>query len=712
MKRWSDRPVTRTAGALVITGVAMSFAAATPPAQAMFIDTQASNVSFETLGQSMWGPNGPSVVDTGVLFIGPEWNNATATGNATLQFGKTISLTSISKTIRDLAGLPSSVTIGSTSETDVDLSGRTSGKIGLDFRAIFDPGSVDAFFDGRAATTITEQAPDPLGYRSFVVDTRQVLAEATLVTRSPQIDIESNFVTQMEAFIGIDGKVITQAEFGKVPAGCPYKIGVFTVPCVFNGQSEKSFNIDTEVQVIDLDDKEELLKVTNDVVRVAGLELFGPDEDSGQIEIEFDISVDVAELISGTGNPVDVTVGPAGERKQKDVDPTDVIDASFSIGDITLSVPLLNTQATEQLNGVKEVTTSGTTNLARLDVDADAMATIFFGLPPLGATLGAGGFSISPDLVDADLGVQTLAGQDFSFEPTLMQRTTFSEEVYVRVAGGAWEMASEVITTVGESFEFQTNPFSNVTVDTTYFLNNQLTNLTTLLGQPVFEMAILQLAFGTPFPVPTPSSIAAATFLEPLSDPFKIATLFDETFALNGFDENGGDQFDIAASLNGVAELTTGSPVSLIQEFANPGVVFDLFFDTRFVDALGILEVFIDSVLVGTFDAAAPESDFMTQQISGLSFLDSLLTLEFRYDAPTSGSVLLIDNVRLSIGTILNGDFQTGNLDGWTGDGPGSLAFAALQVPVPEPTTLVLLSLGVTGLGAFAWHRRRQRANA
>ncbi|WP_165223043.1 PEP-CTERM sorting domain-containing protein [Aquisphaera insulae] len=86
-----------------------------------------------------------------------------------------------------------------------------------------------------------------------------------------------------------------------------------------------------------------------------------------------------------------------------------------------------------------------------------------------------------------------------------------------------------------------------------------------------------------------------------------------------------------------------------------------------------------------------------------------------------NNSALLLDNFRLSSGSLANGSFETGDFDGFAtignasvvmsafGTGPTNGRYQALltTAAVPEPSSIVLLALGGTA-GAGAFLRRRK----
>jgi probable HAF family extracellular repeat protein len=120
---------------------------------------------------------------------------------------------------------------------------------------------------------------------------------------------------------------------------------------------------------------------------------------------------------------------------------------------------------------------------------------------------------------------------------------------------------------------------------------------------------------------------------------------------------------------NYVAELTTGSPVSIWQDITTPSSAFDLKFDYQFETTTGTLAVYLNSVLLGSIDAPTvlPGSlATMTIHVTDSQFFGlTSAPLEFKLDGVT-GSDILLDEITTS--------------------------------PVPEPGVMSLLIIGFAGL--------------
>jgi hypothetical protein len=151
-------------------------------------------------------------------------------------------------------------------------------------------------------------------------------------------------------------------------------------------------------------------------------------------------------------------------------------------------------------------------------------------------------------------------------------------------------------------------------------------------------------------------------------------------------------------------QLVTGSPASLSQNVTVPNQAFEISFDYLFQTAFGSLSVWVDDVLVATLVAdanAAQQNDFTRATFTidqSAILLKTNASLSITLDGNTGASVL-IDNIVFP--SLLNGDFESGDLSGFTSQSSGAGAVftvidisetAAAQVEdVPFPLWFYLL---------------------
>lgn len=162
-------------------------------------------------------------------------------------------------------------------------------------------------------------------------------------------------------------------------------------------------------------------------------------------------------------------------------------------------------------------------------------------------------------------------------------------------------------------------------------------------------------------------------------------------------------------------KMNVGSPVRLSTVVDVPDVAFDLSFEAAFLSSTGLLQVFLDENMLGSFSASAERVGRMQDFSLSIDDPDLLILgksrLAFVFDGPT-GSQLIIDDV--SMPGVVNGRFSAGDA-GWFKDGPGTLELVATigeerlaQITaVPEPATYLMMLGGLTLMGVCA---RRGRA--
>jgi Ca2+-binding RTX toxin-like protein len=518
-------------------------------------------VAFETTNQSMWGPGGPGVIDTGTLFSGIEW---------------------------DVAFNP---TLGSEAANNfITLDAATSGKIGVDFRALLDPGSVDATFATQARLEVVRGAGNQFTIQSNLVGG----PTGQLHTRSPNIDIESNLAFELAAFLEFRGEIgtpdlaitiptvtwvnqVINTIFGPITIPTPVvgfqQIVVPGITLAAFEQTLLDFDIATSL---------ELLKLTNDPLNpefsILGIPL-DTAEPGENLSATFELAFD--PLAPPTFFDVNLKdeSNPKAE-KPHNVNPFDV-GVEFSMGDITIEAATLFLEDSTYSGGA--LAASGATNLARFDIDADFLATVLLGIPPLGASAGISiaGFdlaSFSYDLLDVDIGPQFSISQAFEFTPELWVTLGFDQPVII----GGVETTQHRMP-VGSSLDVVFAGASlgeTLDVQTTYFINNTFTNSTNLLVAPFLDA----LALGASFETFLGTIFDGALFdFPPLTGPpIRLATIFEQSYSLGGFNSIAGQTLnlvfnqppvinpaDLVLSAGSVEE---GSPLSLSGSFADVDV--------------------------------------------------------------------------------------------------------------------------------------------
>ncbi|MGE0747898.1 MAG: hypothetical protein AB7K86_21745, partial [Rhodospirillales bacterium] len=237
------------------------------------------------------------------------------------------------------------------------------------------------------------------------------------------------------------------------------------------------------------------------------------------------------------------------------------------LADVQIQVPDLDTPPTSGFDGTSIVNTHypiervadendltlignaagfNRTDVGKIDIDYDGVisaASISAGAPVVfGLSAGVTGiFSIEGNLLDYDLGAFLGFAQTMTFTPKLMAELAFSVPVRVKTASGAFEEVMKLVTEVGEEFEF-IFPTDGFDVIPTYYLENVFSNATDFIITPVATISILQLKVtglaADIFGIDADLALFQNAF--PLADPIKAAEVFDDSFALEGFERMSG----------------------------------------------------------------------------------------------------------------------------------------------------------------------------
>lgn len=519
----------------------------------------AAPVAFQATGQSMWGPGGPDIIDTGLLFSGIDWD------------------VDLHPQLGDAA-----------SNLFIALDLATSGKIGVDFRAALDPGSVDAGFGGVANLEVIRGAGDMFSIHSQLAGS----PTGSLATRSPNVDIESNFKFEVAASLGIRGEIgtpditITVPSLTWVNQTISTIFGNITVPRPVFGTKQVTIPgitlaaFDTTLIDFDVAQTLSLLKLTNNPANpefsILGIDLVESAPD-GNLAVTFEIAFDPL------APPFfDVDVKDESDPKQKKEHSTNPFDVGveFSMGDITLEAATLFLEDTT-FSGAGALEASGSARLARIDLDADFLGSILLGIPPVfGASAGVSiaGFNIasfSYDILDVDIGPQFSVSQDFAFVPELWVAMQFDKPVVI--GGVAKTQHSMPVGTSLDVLFDDADAGGTLGVQTSYFLKNQFTNTTNLQVAPFVDAVALAASFDT-F-LGTIFDAALFDFAPIVGPPVTLATIFNQTYELGGFGTVQGQTLNLVFNQPPVIEpedlvlnsttVSEGSPLTLTGSFTD-----------------------------------------------------------------------------------------------------------------------------------------------
>ncbi|WP_216665211.1 hypothetical protein [Pseudoruegeria sp. HB172150] len=183
---------------------------------------------------------------------------------------------------------------------------------------------------------------------------------------------------------------------------------------------------------------------------------------------------------------------------------------------------------------------------------------------------------------------------------------------------------------------------------------------------------------------------------------------------------------DYLSDLDIQMSLPKGGSLSVASALqgAFPTSAFDLEFDVDFLTGMGMLEVLIGDMSLGTLRSESVPSDgiYRFAGISPQPFFGDLQrgeTVDLRFLLTgQDGATIRLDNVAFlqdgrRLDLLSNGDFEEGYLSGWRVEGSeGATAFAKsvpnALAPVPLPASAFLL-IGALGLCATATRLRRRR---
>lgn len=481
----------------IIAGIAGAALGATATAAATY---DPGTLLFETTGQSMWGSGQALTLDRS-LFLGTTWNSPTARigeiiGNANQVIipgtnSYTVTIPCVGVFGGCLPGTGRSYTVPGIPPVTADtrtgavLSAQTSGTAGLNFNLKADSGSVGANLGYAAALNL----PDAIAPGTFfsLNPTSALAGSSAFTTNFPEVSAKVDAVFGAKATFGAQGCL--------APVGCA------------NGSTTVGFDPVTQ----------ELVGFNQNgdgAIRVLGIDGLSP------------------SLPFGFGEVIQIPP-----------------NSPLNVGNVTVHLPNIDTLGTPTGGALAS---AGGDDLLDLRLDLDGLAFAAFGLPSvLGQSfeleLGSlGALEIGYDLVDVELGPTITIEQFFELDPTLMVTLDFDAPVLLDGLGEVmsltvpWDALPDLALT-------DANP---VTVTPTFDLDVLLTNRTRLGIDGVFTVDFLT-AFASVDFFGLSADLGTLGPLLPGIDQrgnlFNSPSLFDQTFALGGFDPIIGPSFILGA---------------------------------------------------------------------------------------------------------------------------------------------------------------------
>jgi len=190
-------------------------------------------------------------------------------------------------------------------------------------------------------------------------------------------------------------------------------------------------------------------------------------------------------------------------------------------------------------------------DLAKFDIDVDGIISVI-PQPPIPLGLSAGiplVWTAEGNLLDFDMGAILSIGQNMTFSPALLTVLTFSRPLEVETSPGVFVTEFSHSLAAGQSLNFL-QPDGDVTIQTSYQLDNAFANLTQLFITPVATIQVLQLKVSG-----LAASLQGQDFngalvhkVFPLSDPIPLSAVFDESFFLGGFQTFDGPSLLLSAT--------------------------------------------------------------------------------------------------------------------------------------------------------------------
>lgn len=512
----------------------------------------AGPLEFETAErQSIWGP-GQAVRFEDSFFLGAEWSNATASigdiaGSAhqvvipatpavTTQIWEPRILGVGCGCYRNVTIVPRFDGVTADTRTGAELTIQSSGKVGLEFGYLLDAGSIGS----TAGFGATAELPELVNAAEFFsINTDSLFQSGAIDTQSPKAE------AYVSAIVQLSGSIDAKACF--IGSGC-----------VSGGTDLPTVDMDQRILSIDPGS----LKILDGLLPPADGDPLGERQALAEVPI-LNRALTLEGGLSATGVPGFKLTETSGATLLNTMPP--VPSVSFDLAELEANVP--DIVATGVGDGTR-IFATGRDDVLSLQGDIDGLAALTGALPPGGASLtlidlgATGKFEVSFDLIDVDAGPVLGLKQDFELTPTLMVDFEFSNPV--QIAG----LPGERLTWSGLWSDLPDFAISRETIFTpTFWLDATLRSLTGLDLGLVGTLDILKLGatatFGG-FDLLHFNDISLNSLLGWDNKLFETDKLFfpvfDETFALEGFNRIAGRSFTL-----GVAEgpMTVPEPASL-----------------------------------------------------------------------------------------------------------------------------------------------------
>jgi len=458
-----------------------------------------SNLTFSSQNQSMWGTGAAIQLDQ-TDFYGTTWNESGSVGGFiggnTRVLNPLWSLWSICP-----AFCPPEPTkyFNVDTTTGLQVSANTQGRIGFELGVRVDSGSVDAAVNYNTQVIVPETRDINAG-EYISLNPTSSLTGNSLASQFPTMSASLSVVMEVSATFAATG-------------------------CALGNCASTSFGTGT------LGGTQELIAFNQD--SQGGIEYFGG---SGFLSDALDVAVAVGAVSLPTGFPAELEIPAPGLG---------------NLGTITAHLPQPNTSGGLDATGTK-LTSQGQDDLLDLSIDVDNLLSI--ALTGVGGLFGGsqdigGGFGLSYDLINVELGPQIDLVQSFEFTPTLMVDLEFSQPVDVTGYGQ--------VTSLSELNwdDLPTMAFGNGTTGIlpTFYLGYMVDNMFTENVGELFSQLFLDidgnirvdLLTATFSSVFGDETIGLGNLINESFDLFTTPALYSNRFAMAGFAPITGAAFDV-----------------------------------------------------------------------------------------------------------------------------------------------------------------------
>ncbi len=392
------------------------------------------------------------------------------------------------------------ITVG---KSGAELTATSSGFLGAEVGYVLDGGSVGASLVYNAQAFIPDAGDVDVGER-FQINPNSEWVDGTLDAQSPTA--QASFGTLVDIDFGITGEAC-------LLAGCQ----------TFGGSILNTGEQRQEVVGIDANS-------------VKFLDGFIPGVTIEQPLLDQDASLSVGAALSGPTVTVEITsTDDDGNTSTTRIDTSPSVEVTVDVAEVGIQFPEANGSA--RLQG-DAITLELESEFLQASADIDTLVPI---IPVGGLNVGFGPLSVTLEAYDADVGPQLDVFQDLRLESSLFVDLEFDELVEVEGTlvdswSGLWDELPEFAVFEATTFTPLFSVVSNLMNDTGVTLGFELT--ASLLRAAVsVDIGIINLLDQSIGP------LISRTI--PFGQDLATLSLFDQSFALNGFNTVQGASFVI-----------------------------------------------------------------------------------------------------------------------------------------------------------------------